>query len=145
MDINFKNGSKIAVSEDLGETTNTLTASGILEAKKTLEAKKIIGMSSWDITVHPSQHPTHDDISKMFEFYGINGDKIVQCPECEMISPIRYVITHLNDLTYTHTYSSMNAIKDNIDKLWNAPGIESYENHAWTFKQIGKWLEGLGY
>ncbi len=130
MDISFKNG-------------NTLTVSEILEAKKILdkeikiEGEELIGLSK------PA--PSHIDITAMLKFYGIDGDRVVQCPECKMISPIRYVITHLNDSRFSHTYSSMKTLKDKGDKLWTAPGIQAYENHAWTFKQMGQWLEGLGY
>ncbi len=125
MDISFKNG-------------NTLTASNILEAKKILE-------KSMDKKITYKLSPSNNDITAMLRFYGIDGDKVTQCPECEMISPIRYVITHLNDSRFTHTYSSMKTMADNVDKLWASPGLQSYENHAWTFKQLGKWLEGLGY
>jgi len=124
MDINFKNGS-------------TLTASNILEAKKILD--------KFEPQFVPLAHPSHDDITKMLEFYGINADKIIQCPECNMMSPIRFLITHLNDSKFSHTYSSIHSLDENPTG-WNVSSrIQSYENHALTFKQIGKWLEGLGY
>lgn len=131
MDIHFKNG-------------NTLTVSDLLQAKKTLDKiydKEII---IEDVSKYKPA-PTHINITDMLKFYGIDGDKVIQCPECKMISPIRYIITHLNDSRFTHTYSSMKKLTDTGDKLWTAPGIQAYENHAWTFKQLGKWLEGLGY
>lgn len=129
MDIHFKNG-------------NTLTVSDLLQAKKTLDK---IYDKEIKIEGKYKPAPSHIDITAMLKFYGIDGDRVVQCPECEMISPIRYVITHLNDSRFTHTYSSMKTLKDNKENIWTAPGIQGYENHAWTFKQMGKWLEGLGY
>ncbi len=115
MDINFKNGS-------------TLTASGILEAKKTLEDNKIIGYQTY---IPPVMCPSTDDIEKMLAFYGIGADKSTQCPECNIKLPMRSIITHLNDDGKSLTFGNNSSL--------------SYSNHSWTFKQIGKWLEGLGY
>lgn len=69
--------------------------------------------------------PTAEDVDKMLSDYGIEPHKMFQCPVCaKLCGNMRLVIAHLNDF-----------------------GMDSslIENHGWTFKQIGKWLEGLGY
>ena len=73
--------------------------------------------------------PTGEDVNEMLEFYGIDSDKTFQCPACtEMGAVMRVMITHLNDSGYLQT-----------------PIGVMVKNHDWTFKQIGKWLEKLGY
>lgn len=111
MDINFKNGSSIEVSEDMG---------------------KLVAISTY---------PTADDIEKMLKFFGIDSNRMVKCPECDMYCRIRYMMPHLND-SFGKTYSSTYKLDNEIV---TPPDISSFENHGMSFKQIGKWLESLGY
>lgn len=119
MDINFKNGSNIAVSEDLG---------------------KVVSKSVFfDI-------PSQQDINEMMEFFGMDADKMVKCPECNMKCQLKFMITHLNDRgeTYSASYSTGWG-KGNIKGFLKQEDVKRFENHEWSFKQIGKWLESLGY
>ena len=89
----------------------------------------------------PDGIPKPKDITEMLTFYGIDGDKEVPCPACPMSSQLKYMIAHLND-GFSHTYSSTYKADNDEIKCTN---VKSYLNHSWSFKQIGKWLESLGY
>ena len=111
MDINFKNGSSIEVSEDMGTLHSVVNI------------------------------PTQKDIDDMLKFFGVDSDKMVDCPECLMRCQIKFMITHLNDKgnTWSASYKMSELPKSGPTQ------IKSFDNHQWTFKQIGKWLESLGY
>ncbi len=60
---------------------------------------------------------------KIYERFGELDQKRVKCPECEYESSIMSLLPHLNN-------DAMNSV---------------YTSHGWSFKEIGKWLQGLGY
>ncbi len=78
--------------------------------------------------------PTAEDVDEMLSDYGIDPHKMIQCPACaELCGNMRLIIAHLNDTGSRHSIDNAKIKYFDI------------ENHSWTFKQIGKWLEGLGY
>ena len=124
MDINFKNGSKIVA----GPVTNTT---------------KVFGVSVINSLSHI---PTQIDLDNMMGFFGIEGKKIVKCPECNMKCQIVHMIPHLNDRGDTYSASYSTALgKGTIKGFLKQEQIKRFTNHEWSFKQIGKWLESLGY
>ena len=81
MDINFKNGSSIEVSEDMGTLHSVVNI------------------------------PTQKDIDDMLKFFGVDSDKMVDCPECLMRCQIKFMITHLNDRKpLKHLYGINNGV-----------------------------------
>ncbi len=88
-----------------------------------------------------SNLPTQREVDDMLKFFGLDPDKTVDCPECDMKVQIKYMIIHLNDkgLTWSSIYEMSQEPKAGPTQ------IKSFKNHMWTFKQIGKWLESIGY
>ncbi len=125
MDINFKNGSKI--------TADTVVKAGDM----------VTGYNgkSYSVSI-----PSQDDLSNMMKFFGMEADKIVQCPECDMKCQLVHMIPHLNDRgdTYSASYSTAWG-KSIFSDILKQNNIKCFTNHEWSFKQIGKWLESLGY
>lgn len=125
MDINFKNGSSILASEDIGKLNS------------------VYGVSVINSLSHI---PSQLDISDMLKFFGMDADKMVNCPECKMKCQLAHMIPHLNDRgeTYSASYNTGWG-KGTIKGFLKQENIKCFKNHEWSFKQIGKWLESLGY
>ena len=88
-----------------------------------------------------SKIPTQKDIDDMLKFIEIDSNEMVNCPECDMRCQMKFMITHLNDKGNTWSASYKSVVSSNSGPTQ----IMSFDNHSWTFKQIGKWLDSLGY
>ncbi len=128
MDINFKNGSKIVVSD-------------IVVGPSKLDS--VYGVSVINSLSH---YPSQLDISDMLKFFGMDADKMVKCPECNMKCQLVHMFPHLNDRgeTYSASYSTGWG-KGTIKGVLKQDNVKCFKNHKWSFKQIGKWLESIGY
>ena len=82
----------------------------------------LLGLYSGGFENEITAFPT---FSKIYERFGeeLNQNK-VKCPECEIEASIMSLLPHLN-----------NDITPNSD----------YTSHGRTFKEIGQWLQGIGY
>jgi len=102
--------------------------------------------------------PNEVDISNMFEFYGIDSE-IHQCPVCDLKGTLRTLLPHLNNTESGFIETVYPTPKSTPDKPI-VKGSESgaiaipsgssfigeiHPSHSWTFKQLGEWLETLGY
>ena len=114
--------------------------------------------------------PSSVDITNMFKFYGI-GDKIHKCPACGMEGNMRSLLPHLNnidragDLFKADEGEYLGERTPEVDKpvvvesveadrisgeIWIPSGgrvgiVEPIRSHGWNFKQIGEWMNTLGY
>lgn len=80
------------------------------------------------VTNSPNEH----EILKMFKFYGVDINKTYKCPACDLEADIRTILPHLNN--------------DKGVNVFMLEGFtEKYGSHGWNFKQLGKWMETLGY
>lgn len=88
-------------------------------------------LDGYQTQVTVESRPTIKDLETMLEFFGIKHDEKTQCPECDVMLQMRSLLVHLNDKGSFMACGS--------EGNYNVP------NHGWTFKQIGKWLEEMGY
>ena len=78
--------------------------------------------------------PIEDEVQAMLRFFGIDPNKLTSCPACGIELIMRAMLPHLNN-----NGGDMFGDFDRMDSAKVTP------NHSWTFKQIGKWLEEIGY
>ncbi len=62
--------------------------------------------------------------SKIYERFGELNKEMIKCPECGLENNVISLLPHLNNDSIPNT---------------------TYKTHGWSFKEIGKWLQGLGY
>ena len=113
--------------------------------------------------------PNEHEILKMFKFYGVDINKIYQCPVCNFEADMRTLLPHLNnidrtpDVFYADESEYLGELAPKVDKP--APEVdrpvsgevfgvssgrsfsivEPISSHGWNFKQIGEWMDTLGY
>ena len=76
--------------------------------------------------------PNEHEILKMFKFYGVDINKKYQCPACNLEADIRTLLPHLNN--------------DEGVNVFMLDGFEDkFQSHGWNFKQLGEWMDTLGY
>ena len=76
--------------------------------------------------------PNEHEILKMFKFYGVDINKKYQCPVCNLEADMRTLLPHLNN--------------DRGVNVFMVDGFEDkFQSHGWNFKQLGEWMDTLGY
>ena len=104
--------------------------------------------------------PNEKDIGDMFKFYGIDAE-IYECPVCDLKGSLRTLLPHLNNTESGFigtVYATPKPTPEDCDCEVDRPASgeitipsgdsfigEIHESHGWTFKQLGEWLETLGY
>ncbi len=99
--------------------------------------------------------PNEKDIGDMFKFYGIDAE-IYECPVCDLKGSLRTLLPHLNNTEsgFIGTVYATPKPTPEVDRPASGeitiPSGDSFigeihESHGWTFKQLGEWLETLGY
>ena len=79
-----------------------------------------------------TKSPNEDEILGMFKFYGIDINKIYQCPVCDLQANMREMLPHLNNDKGVNFF-----VLDGF--------MDKFESHGWNFKQLGEWMDSLGY
>jgi len=139
-------------SEPIGDYT--ITSGGAWDGAMVPPAKPIY--------IDPVTHkqfkvpqPNEKDIGDMFKFYGIDAE-IYECPVCDLKGSLRTLLPHLNntesgfiETVYTTPKPTPEVDRPASGEITIPSGDsfigEIHESHGWTFKQIGKWMESLGY
>lgn len=86
-----------------------------------------------------ASQPDEQDITDMLSFYGIDQTKTYKCPVCDLKGSLRTLLPHLNN-------TSTGYIEISESTGSSIAGVcELRESHGWNFKQLGKWMESLGY
>ena len=104
-----------------------------------VEPKYFDTVTQKHFTIPPTKE---EDILKMLDFYGIDKTKIYQCPVCSLQANMRSLLPHLNNSTSDAGYYDT-AIPSGI--VMGVSRCIEYKSHGWDFKQLGKWMESLGY
>jgi uncharacterized C2H2 Zn-finger protein len=84
--------------------------------------------------------PKEIDIAQMLEFFGIDQDEILKCPECDLHVRMRTLLPHLNNTAHGYYMDEL----ENPNPI-DMNNLRRYDDHGWTFKQMGEWLASLGY